>query len=357
MQLHLLIESPFYTDRIVKKMASLSTEEKCFVRIRSHKSVLFQDKSGNKEMSLVQLNRHLITLNPSRCYVHFLSSSIAYILYKTRLSKKPCYWIMWGADFYGLPAFSDQYYLTRSKPFAWKNNGIKSKFIQFLGLPSSKYVMNIFKDIDFFIGYEEEYALTQMALKHKMNFLPWEYYFNIEELDTPPINQGQGTILLGNSDDPMNNHLDCLDTLEKIIQEDQKIIIPVAGAKANYLAKIKEYQLNTKANIVLVEKFMNKEAFFEMMSEVSFVVYGHLRQQGVGTIIPLLFSGKKAFLWDANPLKGILTRWGLDISSLDSISNQDLKLLSSNEVEKQRKALREILSVESDAERWGRILS
>lgn len=356
-QIHLLIESPFYTDRIVRKMANFNTEEKCFVRIRSHKSVLFQDTSGNKEMSLVQLNRHLNTLSPTRCYIHFLSSSIAYILHKTKLAEKPCYWIMWGADFYGLPAFSQQYYLPKSKPFAWKNDGFKSKLIQFLGLPSSKYVMNIFKDIDFFVGYEEEFTLTQMALQHNMKFLPWEYYFNIQELDIPPINQGQGPILLGNSDDPMNNHLDTLEQLEKVISPNQKIIIPVAGADEAYFRKLKEYKGNSKAEILLIENFMNSDAFFNLMSKVSYVVYGHLRQQGVGTIIPLLFAGKKAFLWDVNPLKGILTRWGLSVSSLDKISPDDFTLLQPNEVERQRKALRKVLSVKADKKRWEKILN
>lgn len=357
MHLHLLIESPFYTDRIVMKMSNLNSEEKCFVRIRSHKSVLFQDASGNKEMSLVQLNRYLGTLNPSRCYIHFLSSSIAYILHKTKLSEKPCYWIMWGADFYGLPSYSDLYYLPKSKPFAWKNNSLKTKLIQFLGLPSSKSVMNIFKHINFFVGYEEEFALTQMALEHKMEFLPWEYYFNIQELETPPINQGQGTILLGNSDDPMNNHLDTLEQLEKVISPNQKIIMPVAGANVTYLNRLKEYKASSKADIVLIEKFMNSDAFFDLMSEVSYVVYGHLRQQGVGTIIPLLFAGKKAFLWDVNPLKDILTRWGLKVASLDNISFKDITLLQPNEVEHQRKVLRKVLSVKADKKRWEKILN
>jgi len=93
------------------------------------------------------------------------------------------------------------------------------------------------------------------------------------------------------------------------------------------------------------------------MSKVSYVVYGHLRQQGVGTIIPLLFAGKKAFLWDVNPLKGILTRWGLSVSSLDKISPDDFTLLQPNEVERQRKALRKVLSVKADKKRWEKILN
>lgn len=356
MQLHMLIESPFYTDRIVSKMAKLSSEQMCFVRIRSHKEVLFQDSNGNQNLSLVQLNRLLATLDISRCYIHFLSSSIAYVLHKTNLKNRPCYWIMWGADFYGLPAFSNNYYLPKSKQFAWKNNGWKSKLIKFLGLPSSKYVMNIFDHIDYFVGYEEEFMLTQMALHHDMKFIPWEYYFNIEELDVPLINQGAGTILIGNSDDPMNNHLDTLQKIEEVVEEGQKIIIPMAGASPTYLSKLKEARDQSHAKIVLIEEFMKGDAFFSMMDEVSYVAYGHLRQQGVGTILPLLFSGKKAFLWDANPLKKILTRWGLSISSLDQLAKNDLSPLSSNEVEQQRKALRKVLSVKADKQRWNKIL-
>ena len=357
MQLHLLIESPFYTDRIVNKMARLSQEEQCFVRIRSHKDVLLQDEEGQKQMSLVQLNRQLVKMDISRVYIHFLSSSISYILHKTNLTRKPCYWIMWGADFYGLPAFSDQYYLSKSKAFAWKNKGFKSTLIQFLGLPSSKYVMNAFKHINYFVGYEEEFALTQMALQHNMKFLPWEYYFNIQELNMPEINRGKGTILLGNSDDPMNNHLDTLEKLEEILSDNQKIILPIAGAKDDYLKAIKNYQSSSKADIQLVDKFMDSSAFFELMGEVSYVVYGHLRQQGVGTILPLLFAGKKAFLWESNPLSQTFIRWGLKTYSLDKISSQDISLLSANEVEHNRKAIKEILSVDADKKRWEKILN
>ncbi len=357
MQLHLLIESPFYTDRIVNKMAMHSQEEQSFVRIRSHKDVLWEDVNGHQQMSLVQLNRHLVKLDISKVYIHFLSTTISYILHKTNLKNKPCYWIMWGADFYGLPAFSDQYYLPKSKPFAWKNSGFKSKLIQFLGLPSSKYVMSAFKHINYFIGYEEEFELTQMALQHNMKFLPWEYYFNIQELEMSEVNQGDGTILLGNSDDPMNNHLDTLEKLESVLSENQKIIIPIAGAKDGYLKALRDYQSRSIADIQMVDKFMDSSAFFKLMAEVSYVVYGHLRQQGVGTILPLLYAGKKAFLWEANPLAQTLTRWGLKTNSLDKISVQDISLLSAVEVEQNRKAIERILSVNADKERWEKILN
>lgn len=357
MQLHLLIESPFYTQRIVDKMAKISSEELCFARIKSHKEVLFQSKEGNQVMTLVKLNRLLASMNISKCYVHFLSSSIAYILHKTNLKSKPVYWIMWGADFYGLPSFRHQYYLPKSKPFAWKNAGFKQKLIEFLGLPSSKYVMGIFKDIDFFVGYEEEYKLTQMALGQPMKFLPWEYYFNSSELHLPRVNQGKETILLGNSDDPMNNHLDVLHQLEGHIDQGQRIIIPVAGAPAKYMTELKLFQKNSKANFVFIERYLESEAFFKLMEEVSYIIYGHLRQQGVGTLLPLIYEGKKAFLWEKNPLKATLERWGLNVNTIDTLSRKDFEKLSVSQVNQNRKIIDQVLSPEADAKRWKRILS
>ena len=338
-------------------MTRFEPQSKLFVTIRSHKEVLILNGNEKTSMTLRELSPWLRNKEISSVYIHFLSTSIAYVLQKSGLIKLPCYWIMWGADFYGLPAFSDKYYLPLSRPFAWKNNTWKHKLIRFLGLPSSKYVMNAMKKIDYFVGYPEEFKLTQMALKHKMKFIPWEYYFSIEELNMPPINQGTGAILLGNSDDPMNNHLDVLDRLEQIVEAGQRIIIPIAGASREYLQKLKEVQASSKAEIVLQENLLETKSFFEMMGEVSYVVYGHLRQQGVGTILPLLYAGKKAFFWNANPLKSILERWGIELGSIDDLKLQDFKFLTEVQLNDQREKLNEIMSSDKDTIRWNRILN
>lgn len=355
-QLHLLIDSPYYTDRIIGKMSRFGPNSKLFVTIKSHQDVRILEGDDQSTLTLRGLNVWLRKKNISSVYIHFLSNSIAYALYKSDLIRLPCYWIMWGADFYGLPAFSDRYYLPKSLPFAWKNNTWKHKLAQFLGLPSSTYVMKVLKKIEYFVGYEEEFTLTQMALKHEMKFVPWEYYFSINELNRPAVNQGQGAILLGNSDDPMNNHLDVLQKLEQVVTTDQRIIIPVAGGSKVYIEKLKEVQSRSKAEIVLQETLLDSKSFFELMNEVSYVVYGHLRQQGVGTILPLLYAGKKAFLWEQNPLKAILERWGIAIDAIDSLSSEDFKKLSAEEVSNHRKKMDTILSVEADTARWSRIL-
>lgn len=338
-------------------MSRFEGHSKLFVTISSHKEVKVLGEKHNSTMSLKDLGAWLKDKNITSVYIHFLSNSIAYLLHKTQLIKLPCYWIMWGADFYGLPAFSDQYYLPLSRPFAWKNNTWKHKVAGFLGLPSSKYVMRVIKEIDFFVGYEEEFMLTQKALKHEMKHIPWEYYFSIEELRRSAVNQGSGAILLGNSDDPMNNHLDLLRKLEKVIVDGQKIIVPVAGAPEAYLNGLKKIQGQSKAEILLQEKLLDSQSFFGLMDEVSYVIFGHLRQQGVGTILPLLYAGKKAFLWEQNPLKAILERWGLEISAIDKISADAFIVLDEKQVNLNRSRLESVLSAEADTKRWKHILN
>jgi len=337
-------------------MNRFKSQSKVFVTIKSHKEVKIFEAQNVKILTLRELQTWIRSRTFDSVYVHFLSNTIAYVLHKTQLTKLPCYWIMWGADFYGLPTISQSFYLPKSKAFAWKNNGWKQKLARFLGLPSSAYVLKVLKEIEFFVGYKEEFELTQKALSHTMKFVPWEYYFSIEELGMPPVNQGNGSILLGNSDDPMNNHIDVLEKLETVVNQGQRIIVPVAGAPEKYLNKLKSLSATSKAKIILQEKLLDSESFFKMMDEVSYVVYGHLRQQGVGTIIPLLYQGKKAFMWDSNPLKGTLERWGMKIRSIDKISSADFENLSDEEVKMQRGNLEEVLSMEKDELRWSRIL-
>ncbi len=338
-------------------MRRFEPKTKVFVVIKSHKEVKILDGDKVKMVSLKGLQSWVHSQSFSSVYIHFLSTTAAYVLHKTQLIKLPSFWIMWGADFYGLPDFSDRYYLPQSRPFAWKNNTWKHKLASMLGLPSSKYVMKVVKQIDYFVGYEEEFTLTQMSLNHSMTLVPWEFYFNIEEMGLPKVNQGTGAILLGNSDDPMNNHLDVLYLLEKHIPANQRIIIPVAGASLSYLEKIREFKQNSKADIVLQEKLLESSAFFTLMDEVSFVVYGHLRQQGVGTLLPLLYQGKKAFLWDENPFKAVLKRWGLDIFSINTLKADEFIQLSEDQLQRQRKKLETVLSGEEDTKRWNRILN
>ena len=356
MRLHFLIKSVYYTQRICDKLASFDSNGQLFVIIDANRKVFVQSPIEKFHCSLPQLNKWLQKQDIDFIYAHFLSNSIAYVIHKTGLFNKPLAWIMWGADFYGLPQWSEHYYLVDSKPFAWKNKGLKSKFSKFLGLPSSDSVLKLIPHINYYIGYKEEYTLVSNAFASKMTYVPLEYYFSLEEFGRPEINQGKGDILLGNSDDPMNNHIDVLKKIEMQIGETHKVICPVSGAKSAYRDELQTLVENLACNVELIHEYLETAAFFKKLDSVGFVIYGHLRQQGVGTLLPLIYSGKKVFLWEANPFYQTLKRWGILVYPLDSFTNSDLAPLNSKEVECQRSALEMICSQEANDARWKNIL-
>lgn len=304
--------------------------------------------------SLAGLVRWLRTQKIKTTYIHFLSTSIAYLLLRVGLADKPLYWIMWGADFYRLPQVRRNYFLPLSEKFMPPINSIKSRIIMFMSLPSYNHVDKILPKVDYFVGYPEEYEHVQKELNLPMELIPWEFYFDVTEMERPAINFGSGHILIGNSDDPTNNHLDILNLLLDRGMKEFPLIMPLAGASSDYQLAIADKIIGFDSDIL--SEYVDPKTFFQKMEKVSYVIYGHLRQQGVGTILPLIYAGKKVFLWESNPLFSILKRWGVLIFSLDKMSLEDLVPLTQMQVEGQRKTLEEFNSHAKGNERWKKIL-
>jgi len=311
---------------------------------------------GNQTLafSFAGLGRWLKSQEIHTTYVHFLSTSIAYLLLRSGLADKTLYWIMWGADFYRLPRVRADYFLPLSKEFMPRIDGIKSRVSKFLSLPSFDHVERILPKVNYFVGYPEEYNHVQSEMNLSMELVPWEFYFDMTEMERPAINHGTGKILIGNSDDPTNNHLDILELLISKGMMSHPLIMPLAGANPDYRLAIcdKAHEFN----IDLLEEFIDLSSFFKKMEEVSYVIYGHLRQQGVGTILPLIYAGKKVFMWESNPLFSIFERWGLQIFSLDKMTPEDFFPLSQMQVDNQRHTLEQFISHQKGNERWLEIL-
>ncbi len=311
---------------------------------------------GNQSLtfSLTGLRRWLRVQEIETTYIHFLSTSIAYLLLKTGLAEKPLYWIMWGADFYRLPQVRENYFLPLSKEFMPPINSLKTRLIKFMSLPSYDHVEKILPKVDYYVGYPEEYDHVQQELNLPMELIPWEFYFDVTEMERPEINQGLGHILIGNSDDPTNNHLDILELLKERNMSHHPLIIPLAGAKVEYQLAVSDKVVEFNAEVL--NEYVDPKTFFKKMETVSYVVYGHLRQQGVGTILPLFYAGKKVFLWESNPLYTILKRWGLLIFSLDKMRAEDFVPLTQIQIAEQRRTLEEFNSQVKGNERWTEIL-
>jgi hypothetical protein len=105
-------------------------------------------------------------------------------------------------------------------------------------------------------------------------------------------------ILIGNSADINNNHLDLLDYIKNIDINKAKFIVPLSygGSKlyADYIAK--EYKDTLGENCMILKDYMPRDKYLELLSSVGVGIFFHERQQATCNIEELLRHGVKLFL-------------------------------------------------------------
>ncbi|MEX0779122.1 MAG: TDP-N-acetylfucosamine:lipid II N-acetylfucosaminyltransferase, partial [Balneolales bacterium] len=108
------------------------------------------------------------------------------------------------------------------------------------------------------------------------------------------------TIIVGNSGDPTNNHLDILELLaEKDDVQNYRILLPVAyNLTPNYREKLVNSikRLGLGKITKLHEKFIHPNEYFEIMMKAGMLITAHERQQAVGSILTSLYSGNNTFV-------------------------------------------------------------
>ena len=104
-------------------------------------------------------------------------------------------------------------------------------------------------------------------------------------------------ILVGNSAAPSNNHIEILDKLKTLKEEDILIYCPLSYGNVEWTKNISEY-----GRFVFGDKFiplvniMPYEQYLDFLSEIDIAIFAHDRQQASANTITLLGMGKTVFL-------------------------------------------------------------
>ncbi len=206
--------------------------------------------------------------------IHGLWSDILIdILYKNSYLLKKSYWAMWGGDFY----------------FPEKQSEKKKKIIRKMG--------NMITDV---VG---DYELAKQWYKAKgtlyQSFMyPSNLYKNI------PIktsNKSTTHILIGNSSNPTNNHIEALHKLEPFKEKNIKIFVPLSygGGSKEYISEvIKTGQGIFKDKFIPLLDYLPYEEYLQFLSDIDIAIFNVNRQQAMGNIITLLGIGKKVYIKD-----------------------------------------------------------
>jgi dTDP-N-acetylfucosamine:lipid II N-acetylfucosaminyltransferase len=215
-------------------------------------------------------------------YIHYLPyGPTLFLLALLRSSVKKSTWIIWGGDVY---------------IYENKNNSFKSQIYEFL----RKIIIINISEIAALV--KNDFDICQQVYHAKGIHIPLTPLnpagYDIYRKTDPAMIHDPVTVLLGNSADPSNNHIEIINKLSRFRDENIKIFCVLSyGGSKNYINKIIEL-----GNSILGDKFtavlqyMSVQDYVQFISGMDIGIMNHQRQQGLGNIFPLLIMKKKIFL-------------------------------------------------------------
>jgi hypothetical protein len=361
---------------------------KLFEEVVPKQSVYYVNKSKNTDfkyikssnvsrvdLSILQEKKDLLQfINSNKSHVvflHALESNKQSLVFEILPNIKKV-WFIWGYDLYSnWPLLKNNIYLPYTKSILNIKSNFKTKLLYssfsfflfkrrgFLKKVSKKVYQILCKvyDTSFYraaqlIDYVVPVVPTEYSLIKKMNlkaqYAPFTYGC-IEDLLGDKIDKNvknQPNILVGNSANPSNNHLEVFLELAKLDLQDRKVYVPLSySGNSQYKEKVlKAGRELLGANFHPLTDFMPLEKYNEVLLSCGTLIFNHIRQQGVGNTITLGYLGAALYLNAKSPVYSYYQSLGMKIFKIDEITSQLLYKLNDYEVNNNQTILLDLYS-------------
>jgi len=196
---------------------------------------------------------------------------------------KKCYWVMWGGDLY--------VYQLGEKNWKWKvREFIRRPVIKNMG----HLVTYIPGDVELarqWYGAKGEYHECLMYLSNVVdpNIIQSAYKGSEEKTDL--------NIMVGNSADPSNNHIESLEKLLPYKEDEIRIFVPLSYGDQKHAKKVIETgRAWFGEKFVPLTSFMALGDYLKFLKSIDIAMFNHKRQQAMGNTITLLGMGKTVYL-------------------------------------------------------------
>lgn len=250
-------------------------------------------------------------------------------------------WCVWGADVYNLPGVGKDFY----EPMTWSGYskaGWKKEILYTLKL----YATNMYFRKDAYrkvnnvltwMGSEYDYIKSGLQLPQaSWRFFFYENAMAYEQLDAIRERNGVGQknenlkLIVGNSGTDTNNHLDAIKSIsDSGVNAD--LIIPVSYGSPDYKAFLKRNVSFYKGgSIQFMDEFMAFDDYVKLLLCSDGLVMNHLRPQGYGNILMMMYLEKPVFLNPRNLSIRDLNANNLRWHSLSDIGRIDDKVEKGN---------------------------
>lgn len=263
-------------------------------------------------------------------------------------------WAAWGTDIYSYP--TNESPLVKLQLYRKKTS--KAIALNFIGWLQKKHgyldyllhrseIRRSISRIDYFSGViPSEYCMMThnpwfRAKEVRFNYFNLNHFIS-EENKFDDYYVGEN-ILIGNSGDPTNNHLDAFDILSRNEIGNKKVYVSLSyGGSEHYRNAIKTIGKNLfGSNLNVLDTFMPYQEYCKIIASCGYVIMYHERQQGMGNITAALWNGCKVYLSETSEVYLMYKKLGAHIFSIqnDLYENGCVGSLSYEEVIKNREIL------------------
>jgi dTDP-N-acetylfucosamine:lipid II N-acetylfucosaminyltransferase len=353
MHIHLFTNESLYSSELLKLFnTAVNLQDHLFV-FRKAKTGKFAYSSEVESRIIYSTNfRHLIwNVLPKMkaakwIYFHYLPYGPSLILWAIQpalIAKST--WVIWGGDVF---------------IYKQKKQSLKHRFYEFL----RESIIPKFPEIAAFV---EEDAREAIKVYHsKAGYVPILYPIPVNLDNLKDLNKrepgGTTNVLIGNSADPSNNHLEMLELLSRFNNEDILIYCPLSyyGDQEYISTVVKKGNDIFGDNFIPLLTMMTTQEYAVFLNDIDIAIMNHRRQQGLGNIMPLLFLGKKVFLRSDTSSFPFLSNAGciiFDTCTMNKSNFASFKSLDKTASESNKKAIEKMISPSYYAGLWNNLFS
>ncbi len=291
-------------------------------------------------------------------FIHYFDNYLADFVLKTP-KNITIIWCFWGADAFYLPKIDKNAYLPKTKEYiknlfpntfkkmkwAWKPWNLYYEYKTYK--ESIEYTRNhikAMKRINYFAHYlKEDYNILKQNYPLCAKFIDFNYATIEEMVSNKDMFEGKN-ILLGNSANMTNNHIESIDYLKNVELDIIKVICPLSySVKEEYVSYIKKYgQESLGGAFVPLIDFIEKTEYDILLKSCQFAIMNHIRSQAAGNIVALLYRGTTIYMHPKSTLFHFLKNNGLIVRSVQELVEKGLEAITLTEMENNRRKIQQL---------------
>ena len=228
-------------------------------------------------------------------------------------------WCGMGGDYYKYwEKFRNHLYLPQTAKIMRElraRDGIAGQIENWLptGMTSRLRLMNdpvckIVDRVDFFCVHEKDVALEYLP-RFQGEILDEFGYYTYEaalSMGAPPV---EGTdILIGNSADPTNNHVDIFEHLRHVDLNGRRIVLPLSYGSTDYADAVarRARSIFGDEGVTVLRDWLSIVEYNHVLSRCGTVIMNHCRGQAMGNICSMIIRGAHVHLRPENPYSAFL---------------------------------------------------